>query len=133
MSLICFITVGCSKNHNESNLFSSDDGETTLSIEIESKNINRGEKIKIIIRNITQDSVYYGGLGFNLEYYDNNKWNVILFNEGEGNIPYLLKRIEYGEPLELETVLSSDIYSFDFVPGRYRVVYDEWYGEFIIS
>lgn len=87
--------------------------------------------IVVSIRNMS-DEIYEGGLGVDrLECFEGSEWVKAPWVEG-ANVVYLVGlRLRPGEARAVAR-LKADMFDYDFSPGKYRVRYDQWYGEFEI-
>jgi len=75
---------------------------------------------------------YEGGTGVDgLERFDGSEWVKVPWVEG-ANAVYLVRlRIKPGETLNVNR-LKANMFDYGFSPGKYRVRYDQWHGEFEI-
>src|SRR5690606_13787185 len=87
--------------------------------------------IVVSIRNMS-DEIYEGGLGVDrLECFEGSEWVKAPWVDG-ANVVYLVGlRLRPGEARAVAR-LKADMFDYDFSPGKYRVRYDQWYGEFEI-
>jgi len=88
--------------------------------------------ILVTIGNMS-DETYEGGLGVDsLERFDGDEWVKVPWVEG-ANVVFLVGlRIKPGETHEVAR-LKADMFDYEFLPGKYRVKYDQWFGEFEIT
>lgn len=87
--------------------------------------------IVVSIRNMS-DEIYEGGLGVDrLECFDGSEWVKAPWVEGANVVDQVRLRIGPGEARSVAR-LKADMFDYDYSPGKYRVRYDQWYGEFEI-
>lgn len=95
-----------------------------------------GQKFDLIFTNTTDEAIQIPADPPALEYFDGNGWIEL-----QQNIQYVAKYndtwiIQPGEKQIHESKsLSSwlSAYDFDYVPGKYRFRFGEWYGEFTLT
>lgn len=85
----------------------------------------------VTIRNLS-DETYEGGFGVRcIERFDGSEWVAVPWGKKKNVVYLFLILINPGETLNV-TCLMADLFDYDFSPGKYRVRYDQWYGEFEI-
>jgi len=87
--------------------------------------------IVVSIKNLS-DEIYEGGSGIDrLERFDGRDWVKVPWVEGRNAVFLYQHNIRPGETRAI-TRLMADEFDYEFSPGKYRVRYDQWYGEFEI-
>ena len=87
--------------------------------------------ILVAIRNLSDEN-FEGGAGVDcLERFDGSEWVKVPWVKGR-NIVYLFQHVIKPDETRTVTRLTADMFDYDFSPGKYRVKYDQWYGEFEI-
>ena len=86
--------------------------------------------ILVTIRNMS-DETYEGGQAVDsLEHFDGGEWITVPWAEGRA-VFLFLHFVKPGETFNVDR-LKADMFDYDFSPGKYRVRYDQWFGEFDI-
>jgi hypothetical protein len=68
---------------------------------------------------------------FRYESYHNGEWNRIPLRLDYAFVSEA-RDYEYGVPVRVSS-FPLEVYDFEFIPGRYRAVFDDWYTEFVIE
>lgn len=97
-----------------------------------------GNEFDLIFENTTDEVIQIPSAPPALEYFDGKEWIEL---QRKDKAEFLT---EYGTPwtiqpgdkqiyesISLDTLLRA--YDFNFVPGKYRLKYGEWYGEFKLT
>ncbi|MDR0326263.1 MAG: hypothetical protein LBI19_09240 [Oscillospiraceae bacterium] len=127
---------GCDRNSGEAEEPMTDSGEQSdIIVEIDPPIIHLGdlsEPLSLRIKNLSEEE-YRGGYHYNLEIYDNGEWKEVplMLNQIFNDIGLIIE--PGGEVVWPLNLMRYERDNFDFVPGRYRVVYDKWHGEFMIG
>jgi len=97
-----------------------------------------GQRFDLIFKNTTDEAVQIPSGPPALEYFDDNEWIELQRKKlpeylAEYNYIWIIQPGEKQiyESKSLDTWLSA--YDFDYVPGKYRFRFGEWYGEFRLT
>ena len=97
-----------------------------------------GQKFDLIFINTTDEAIQIPSGPPALEYFDDNEWIELQRKKlpeylAEYNYIWIIQPGEKQiyESKSLDTWLSA--YDFDYVPGKYRFRFGEWYGEFRLT
>ncbi|MCL2637547.1 MAG: hypothetical protein FWD48_04170 [Oscillospiraceae bacterium] len=151
-SIPLLIFGGCYENTKKTQDIYGDEKEeqTEIIVVIEKETITledflNSEPFEVYVINLSEET-FFGGKQHRLEYYNDNTLNWVSLSLG-----YIfhddLTEFPPGEAVQILNLPLSKYVDFDFIPGRYRIVYlknaistpngyivdDELYGEFTIS
>ena len=132
--LLLWVATGCTESNSDEgdNAMTLVGDQPDMIIEVEAQSIKLrdiSEPMTFIVRNFS-DEEYMSGYGYRLEHYDGHEWVPIPLLPDHG---FFLEGVPIEPGKEAVLPLSLAIHDFVFVPGRYRVTYDKWHGEFTIT